>query len=96
MAVNGLTNGICNGFHHNNESELISNGSAVKPGSWVLLTGGTGFIGSHAVVEVINAGYKAVVIDNLCNSSKGTSKTKQKHTHTHLAYFYCADIQYMR
>ncbi len=35
----------------------------------ILVTGGTGFIGSHTVVELINAGYKPVIVDNLCNSS---------------------------
>lgn len=35
----------------------------------VLLTGGTGYIGSHTAVELINAGYKVVVVDNLSNST---------------------------
>jgi UDP-glucose 4-epimerase len=35
----------------------------------VLLTGGTGYIGSHACVEFINAGFETVLFDNLCNSS---------------------------
>ncbi len=35
----------------------------------VLLTGGTGYIGSHTCVELINAGYETVLFDNLCNSS---------------------------
>ena len=35
----------------------------------VLVTGGTGFIGSHTVVELINAGYEPVILDNLSNSS---------------------------
>lgn len=34
----------------------------------VLVTGGTGFIGSHTVVELIETGYDVVIIDNLCNS----------------------------
>lgn len=36
----------------------------------VLVTGGAGFIGSHTCVELINSGYKVVVIDNLSNSSQ--------------------------
>ncbi len=35
----------------------------------ILVTGGVGYIGSHTCIELINAGYKVVVVDNLCNSS---------------------------
>ena len=35
----------------------------------VLLTGGTGFIGSHTCVELMAAGWTPVLLDNLCNSS---------------------------
>ena len=35
----------------------------------ILVTGGTGFIGSHTTVELINAGYKVVIVDNLSNSN---------------------------
>jgi UDP-glucose 4-epimerase len=33
-----------------------------------LVTGGTGYIGSHAVVELLAAGLEVVIVDNLCNS----------------------------
>lgn len=36
--------------------------------SKILVTGGTGYIGSHTVVELIEAGYETVIIDNLSNS----------------------------
>ncbi len=36
----------------------------------ILVTGGTGFIGSHTVVELLNNNYEVVVIDNLFNSKK--------------------------
>lgn len=36
----------------------------------VLVTGGTGYIGSHTVVELINAGYNPIIVDNLSNSKK--------------------------
>ena len=36
----------------------------------VIVTGGTGFIGSHTVVELIDAGYNPVIVDNLSNSDK--------------------------
>lgn len=35
----------------------------------ILVTGGTGFIGSHTVVELHNAGYTPIIVDNLSNSS---------------------------
>lgn len=36
----------------------------------ILVTGGTGYIGSHTVVELQKAGYPVVIIDNLSNSNK--------------------------
>lgn len=36
----------------------------------ILVTGGTGYIGSHTCVELINAGYDVIVMDNLYNSSE--------------------------
>lgn len=39
------------------------------PASKILVTGGTGYIGSHTVVELINAGYEPIIVDNLSNSS---------------------------
>ncbi|WP_288131549.1 UDP-glucose 4-epimerase GalE [Microbulbifer sp.] len=36
----------------------------------VLVTGGAGYIGSHTCVELIQAGFEPVVVDNLCNSSE--------------------------
>ncbi|HNX13522.1 MAG TPA: UDP-glucose 4-epimerase GalE [Oscillospiraceae bacterium] len=35
----------------------------------ILVTGGTGFIGSHTIVELLNAGYEVVSVDNYSNSS---------------------------
>ncbi|KAI5967101.1 GAL10 [Candida theae] len=36
---------------------------------YILVTGGAGYIGSHTVIELINNGYKVVIVDNLSNSS---------------------------
>ncbi len=36
----------------------------------ILVTGGAGFIGSHTCVELLNAGYEIVVVDNLYNSNE--------------------------
>ena len=35
----------------------------------ILVTGGTGYIGSHTCVELINSGHEVVIVDNLYNSS---------------------------
>ena len=36
-------------------------------GKTVFVTGGAGYIGSHSVVELLNADYQVVVIDNFVN-----------------------------
>lgn len=36
----------------------------------ILVTGGAGYIGSHACIELLDAGYEVIVLDNLCNSNK--------------------------
>lgn len=36
----------------------------------ILITGGTGYIGSHTVVELIRAGETPIIVDNLCNSKE--------------------------
>lgn len=36
----------------------------------ILITGGAGYIGSHTCVELLNAGYEIIVVDNLLNSKK--------------------------
>lgn len=40
----------------------------------ILLTGGTGYIGSHTAVEFINAGYDVVLADNLSNSERSVAE----------------------
>ena len=34
----------------------------------ILITGGTGYIGSHTVVELMQAGFEVLIVDNFCNS----------------------------
>ena len=41
----------------------------------ILLTGGAGFIGSHTAVELLNAGYSLVIVDNLHNSNEKVVET---------------------
>ena len=44
----------------------------------ILVTGGTGFIGSHTVVELINAGKEVVIVDNFSNSNRRSSTASKK------------------
>ena len=46
----------------------------------ILLTGGAGYIGSHAAIEFINAGYQIVVLDNLSNSKLEAVKRTREIT----------------
>lgn len=48
----------------------------------ILVTGGTGYIGSHTVVELFEAGYTPIIIDNLSNSSIGVLDQIKKITGT--------------
>lgn len=41
----------------------------MKSTNTLLVTGGAGYIGSHACVELLQAGHEVVIVDNLCNSS---------------------------
>lgn len=58
----------------------------------VLVTGGTGFIGSHTVVELSNAGYEVVAIDNFENSSPAVVENIKAITGSDLS-FIKADIR---
>jgi UDP-glucose 4-epimerase len=42
----------------------------MKSAKKILVTGGAGYIGSHACVELLQAGHEVVVVDNLCNSRR--------------------------
>ena len=46
----------------------------------ILLTGGAGYIGSHTCVEMLNAGYEVIVVDNLNNSSRESLNRVEKIT----------------
>lgn len=57
----------------------------------ILVTGGAGYIGSHTCVELLNAGYDVVVVDNLFNSCKEALDRVQEITGKTLK-FYEVDI----
>jgi len=52
----------------------------------ILITGGSGYIGSHTCIELINAGYKVIVVDNLCNSSIESIKRVEKLSDSNISF----------
>ena len=60
----------------------------------VLVTGGTGYIGAHTTVELLNSGFDVVIIDNLSNSSADVIDGIEKITGKRPLFFKadCADI----
>lgn len=53
----------------------------------ILVTGGAGFIGSHTVVELLNAGYSPVIIDDLSNSDKSVLQGLKNITGVDLPFY---------
>lgn len=57
----------------------------------VLLTGGTGYIGSHTAIELLNGGHDVVIVDNLSNSNESVIESIQSITKKSVP-FYGVDI----
>ncbi len=55
----------------------------------ILVTGGLGYIGSHTVIELINAGYTPIIIDNLSNSSVKVLERIEQITHVKPIFYQC-------
>lgn len=58
----------------------------------VLLTGGTGFIGSHTAIEVIKSGYDVIIVDDLSNSEESVIDRVEQITNVR-PIFYRADVK---
>ncbi len=57
----------------------------------ILVTGGAGYIGSHTTIELLNAGYDAIIVDNLSNSKVEAVRRIEKITGKKVK-FYKEDI----
>ncbi len=57
----------------------------------ILVTGGAGYIGSHTCVEMVEAGYEPIIVDNLYNSSREAVRRVEEITGRKLT-FYEADL----
>ncbi len=57
----------------------------------ILVTGGTGYIGSHTTIELLQRGYNVVIIDNLSNSRKSTVERIERITGKKIT-FYAIDL----
>ena len=53
----------------------------------ILVTGGAGFIGSHTCVELLQAGYRVIILDNLINSSKEAVRRIEKITGNSIPFY---------
>lgn len=58
----------------------------------ILVTGGAGFIGSHTVIELVNAGYDPIILDNFCNAKPAVLARINKICGRQVP-FYCGDIR---
>lgn len=58
----------------------------------IVVTGGSGYIGSHIAVELLNTGYEVIAVDNLSNSCEKSLCAVEEITGRHLK-FYHADVR---
>ncbi len=58
----------------------------------ILVTGGTGYIGSHACVELLQAGHEVIILDNYCNSTPDVIGRIEEITHSQIK-MYQADLR---
>ena len=59
----------------------------------VLVTGGAGYIGSHTVISLVNAGYQPVILDNFSNSTTQVVDNLQEIVQRPITYYHgdCRD-----
>ena len=59
----------------------------IMKNSQILITGGCGYIGSHTVVELLEANYSLIILDNFSNSNKGIIKRINQITKKRIYYY---------
>lgn len=59
----------------------------MSPSKCILVTGGAGYIGTHTVVELVNAGYEVVVVDNFVNAFTESIKRVQEITGKNIVHY---------
>jgi len=64
----------------------------------ILITGGTGYIGSHIAVELLTAGYDVILADNFSNSTPDVAEKVAEITHSTSSLHECdvADYEQLR
>lgn len=53
----------------------------------ILVTGGSGYIGSHTIIELLNNGHEVVVVDNLSNSNRESLRRVEKITNKNITFY---------
>ena len=61
--------------------------------TYILVTGGLGFIGSHTIIELSQENYKIIIIDNFVNSSKDVLQKIEDITNRRDILFFNIDIR---
>jgi len=63
----------------------------------IIVTGGAGYVGSHTVVELIQAGYEPIVVDNFTNSEKSVLEGVERIVKEHVTCIEgdCTDARFM-
>ena len=67
-------------------AEMLSCTEGLPMGNTILVTGGAGYIGSHCCLELLEAGYDVVALDNLSNSSRESLRRVEEITGRSLVF----------
>ena len=59
----------------------------------VLVTGGSGYIGSHSCVQLLQNGHSVIILDNLCNRHKAVAEQYEAKTGLKETFYVCKPIR---